>query len=179
MNDKDLLANVIAVLQTGLTAQAVQVAIQSAYQNETVAVPTGPCIFIYDLGDVPYGMPTQIDTWDAVNKVKSHTETQIFTTTFQISALAKQDPADDVGPTAKDYVRAARFALQNQYARQTLQALAISVLRVGEVRNTQITDDGNDYEANPSFDFKVMRTESMTVSQPSTTEVVAKITALG
>jgi hypothetical protein len=133
-------------------------------------VPTEPTIFFEKLFDIPFGWPMASDVYQAANNTFLETETQLYNTTFQISALVIQDPTNLELPTASDV---ANYMMQSLTSRSNIlafQQVGVSVLRVTSVRNPAFSDDRAMFEYNPNFDIVVThnRTVSSTVNSVST-----------
>lgn len=95
-----------------------------------------------------------------------HTETQNYETTFQLSALATQNPATPSQYTASDLVNLCAYILQSNTAIATFEAQNVGILRVTEVRNPYFMDDRDQWEASPSFDFTLTHQQAITTSTP-------------
>jgi hypothetical protein len=82
-----------------------------------------------------------------------HTEEQQYETTFQLSALATQNPATPTQYTASDICNLCAAILQSSVAIQTFEANQVGIERVTDVRNPYFDDDRQQNEASPSFDY--------------------------
>lgn len=95
-----------------------------------------------------------------------HTERQWYETTFQISGLAIQDPADVDSLTASDIVNIGISVMQSDATRAALRAKNIGILRVEDVRNPYFVDDKGRFEASPSFDFTLTHEQVIISESP-------------
>lgn len=140
--------------------------IKQAFQPTQQGVNTQPTAYLYKIGDKRIGTPLRSDKWDSVNSVMTHTETQIYETTFQLSVLATQDPANTSQYTASDITNLTAHIMQSDAALAAFRAQDIGVLRVMEVRNPYFSDDRGRFEASPSFDFILTHKQVIVTTTP-------------
>jgi hypothetical protein len=164
---------------SGIEADTVVVPVLQAYQPTMQGVNTAPALYIHKIGDQRVGFPRKRSKWvttysqletesdqgiatesgigvDADGTQQSsmvHTETQRYVTTFQISALATQDPSTPMQLTASDLVNFAAAVVQSDAFIQAIEAQGVGVLKVFDVRNPYFQDDRGQFEASPSFDM--------------------------
>jgi len=152
--DNDLIRLFLPIITAGLTAAGYAgVIVKQSNQPTQQGVPTAPTVFFSKVGDHRYGFLQRSDEWDEDEELMVHTEVQAYETTFQISALALQDPADTSLYTASDLVNEVAAIMQSDATRETLKAGGVYILRVQDVTNPYFVDDGDNFEAMPSFDF--------------------------
>lgn len=116
-------------------------------------IPTDPQIFFEKLFDVGFGFPQVQHVYDSETDTMAEVETQLTETTFQISALVRQDPTDLSIPTASDVANFVRGFMLARATIRAWKAQGVSVLRVTTVRNDYLEDDRHQNEATPSFDL--------------------------
>ncbi len=178
MRDNDLFRLIIAIIKAGRATTGLgTIEIQQAFQPTLQGVPTGQRFFIYKVGDRRIGSPQRSNVWmtsadlalaadngaaitteanDTIGldgNQMVHQELQQYETTFQISALAVQNPSDSNSETASDLINLAAYILQSDSAIDTFEAAGVGILRIGDVRNPYFMDDRQQNEASPSFDF--------------------------
>lgn len=156
MTENQLYALLQVTLTDGLVATNLpSVDVRQAYQPSITGRPIGPAVLLSNQPSQRYGFLKRDDVWDAEAGRMIHTETQIWTTTFQCGALAEQTPSVDpaLALTAGDLVRRASTILQSDAGRGQLQAGGAGVLRITEVRAPYFKNDQDTFEASPSFDF--------------------------
>jgi hypothetical protein len=83
---------------------------------------------------------------------ESHEEIQQYETTFQISTLASQNPANQNQLTAADIANYAAAVLQSDAMIAALEAQGVGILRITDIRTIYFTDDYQRFEGNLSFD---------------------------
>lgn len=179
MRDNQLIAAIVGILRTGLADSAIQVVapdadnavVQQDFQPTTQGTPSGPAVFLHKIGDVPMGWPARTDALNEAQTSFDHTEMQWMQTSFQITAMAQQDPSDVNAMTASDLCNAARAIMQSDATRATLLDAGIGIYRPGELRNPYFLDEKGQYEAAPSFDFTLTHQQVIITSTP----VVASI----
>jgi hypothetical protein len=170
MLDNDLI-NLLATRLEAATAQAgwldstgATYGVSQKQQPTQQGVTTVPQVFFEKLFDIAFGYPEVTNAWDDVAQTLTEVETQLTETTFQISAMVIQNPADLTMPTTSDVVNFVRSFL---VARQTIrlwQPQGVSILRVSQIRNPYIEDDRHRNEATTNFDIVV--THSRVLNNP-------------
>lgn len=166
MTDNDVIAKIIELLNAKFAAWPYTVGygpveVQQKQQPTKQGIPSAPTVFIEKLFDHRYGWVAvlQEETSDPTKLLE--TENQLYNTTFQISALALQDPSRIDLPTASDLCSDACAILQSRYALQEFTAAKIAVFRVSDVQNNYVTDDQDRQEAEPSFDIVLSYTRTI------------------
>ncbi len=144
--------------------------VKQAFQPTSQGVNSQPTAYLYKIGDQRVGYVARADKWDAVNSVMVHTETQQYTTTFQISALAQQNPATPTQYTASDILNLIASILQSSVTIATLEAQDVGVLHIGEVRNPYFLDDFQRNEASPSMDVVLAHKQVIVTQTPIVSE---------
>lgn len=156
MNDNQLFAILFPIISAGLTARGITVPpgnILQGYQPTQQGAPEGRFVYLYKIGNMPVGHVRRDSVWDADAGIMRETELQTWLATYQVNAMAKQDPTDEDSLTASDIVRAVRGVLQSSDTITLLRAQLVAILRIDALRNPPFTDDSNRYEYVPSFDF--------------------------
>jgi len=167
MLDNALITLVISTLIAGeATAGIPGTPIAAAFQSTRQGVNTKPTAYIYKIGDRRYGFTRRDDVWDEAAGRMVHTETQQYETTFQLSALATQNPATPDQYTASDILNLCASILQSSTAIQTFEAQDVGIERVADVRNPYFLDDRDRPEANPSFDFTMTHKQIIRSTSP-------------
>ena len=143
-------------------------------QPTTEGRETGPAIYFYSLDEQREGWQSR--DYERTDETETLTETQIFATTMQISAVAPQTE-DLTQAQATDICRAASMALQSS---QFLDALkdqfpGSGVRRVTAVRRPYIVNDQGQFEMVPSFDVTITHTVQFTTTTPVVTSAQASI----
>lgn len=177
MLDNQLIALIIStIIGQEAIADIAGTPIKQAFQPTNQGVNTQPTAYLHKVGDRRYGFRQTQDVWDAINSVMVHQETQQYETTFQISTLATQNPADTSQYTASDILNLIAYILQSAKTVAILQAQGVGILRVSDVRNPYFTDDRDRFEASPSMDFTLTHKQVITSTVPSVTrtELVIK-----
>ncbi len=95
-----------------------------------------------------------------------HTETEQYETTFQISALATQDPSNINSLTASDILNYIAGILQSRATIATFEAQGVGILNVQDVRNPYFKDDRDLNEASPNFDFTLTHKNAIVTTMP-------------
>lgn len=165
MTDNDLIRLFLPIIQAGLIADGFTgVTVMQSNQPTQQGIPTAPMVFFTKVSNKRYGFPFWGDVWNGTQEV--HTELQRFESTFQVGALALQRPYDTYSFTASDLVNDVAAIMQSQDTVQKLMAAGVGVLRITDVRNPYFTDDMDNFEASPSFDFVLTYTNTRTSRVP-------------
>jgi len=167
MLDKALFALLISAMNADLVARSLtNVAVKQRYQPTRQGVESGPAIYIFKVSDHRYGYPAKIEEWDRDNEIMVHKEKQIYETVFQVSALVRQQPQDVTGFTASDLVNTAAQIVQGDTFIAALRAGGVGMERAQEIRNPYFSDDFDQFEADPSFDFTVTHEQVIIKTSP-------------
>jgi len=154
MLDNELIQIFRPLIIAGLTARGFNgVSVVQAYQPTQQGINTGPTVYFFKVGDHRYGYLHRKDEWDPDEEKIIHTETQLYETTFQISALVTSNPSNINTYTASDLVNTVSAILQSDATLDALQDAGAPILRITDIRNPYFTDDRDRFEENPSFDF--------------------------
>lgn len=179
MQDNALITLIINTLIAGeATAGIPGTPVAQAFQPTNQGVNTKPTAFIYKIGDHRYGFTGRRDYWDKDADREVHVETQQYETTFQLSALATQNPATPDQYTASDILNLCAYILQSSAAIQAFRAQDVGIERVTDVRNPYFMDDSNRYEASPSFDFTCTHKQIIRSTSPVVTKTELVITSV-
>ena len=185
MKENDVYTLVVATLTAGFTRLALvdnneplDLTIQQAYQPREQGAPEGAAILLQNIKTRRYGFLYRKDEWDLAAKVERHTETQQMQVTLQCNALSppvNPAPAPLPAYTAGDLVNYAAAILQSDAGCQQLRAGGVGIERVTDIRQPYFTDDRQQFEASPSFDFTLDFEWSMVTETPIITATEFKI----
>ena len=176
MRDNELLQVLVPLIRTNFALFGIpaDTTVRQSQLPTTRGVPTGPSIFIQKIGDHKYGWPRRTHVWDDVAGEMTYTEAHKLETTFQISALSQQDPANINDVTSSDLVNSVARMLQHDVTQVALRAANVGIYRITEIRTTYFINDSDQYADNPSFDFTIIHDNIITSTQPFT-EVIGCI----
>lgn len=176
MNDNALIKLFLPIINAGLLADGFTgVTVKQANQPTQQGINTGPTIYFYKVNNKRYGFLGRLDVWDADLEQMVHTETQYFETTFQISALVLQNVHNTNSYTASDLVNEVASIIQSDVARSIMIAENVGILRITDIVNPYFTDDRDQFEASPSFDFTLTYRNTRTTINPIVDSVALKI----
>lgn len=176
MLDNQLIALVIQVVLEGeSTAGIPGTPLKQAFQPTLQGVNTQPTAYLHKVGDRRVGFVFRSDVWDADAGQMVHTEQQVYETTFQVSALATQDPKTPAQYTASDVLNLLASILQSSAAIEAFEAEGVGIERISEVRNPYFMDDRQRYEACPSLDFTLSHSQIIATTTPVVTETVLQV----
>lgn len=167
LTDNSLIQLFLPIINAGLIADGfTDVITKQANQPTQQGVNSGSTVYFYKIANKRYGFLKRLDEWDSINSIMTHTETQVFETTFQVNALVIQNPLKPTGYTASDLVNEVASILQSDYAITTLMASEVGILRIQDVLNPYFVDDKDNFEASPSFDFTLTYKQTRVTTDP-------------
>jgi len=142
--------------------------------QEITGAGIGPGVLIQNLGTGTGGTGTYILNQSLTVLSESITsahaevtvEEQVYESTFQVSALATQDPANPNQLTASDIVNYGAYIMQSGVTVAAIEAQGVGILKIGDIRNPYFTDDRQRYEASPSFDFTLTHKQVIISAPP-------------
>lgn len=157
MQDNDLIKVFLPIITAGLTADGFEdVVVQQSNQPTQQGINTAATVYFFKMSNKRYGFLGRSNEWDSLNDIMVHTETQKVETTFQISALVLQDPNNPDQYTASDLVNEVASIMQSDQTLDILNQNEIGILRITDVSNGYFTDDMDNFEAVPSFNFTLV-----------------------
>jgi len=126
-----------------------------------------PQVFLTKLRDERYGHLKRESVWNEDNQEFDYTETQEYSTTYQLDARVIQDPEDVNQLTAGDYVNMCALILQSATTIEYLwNTWRIGIDRIRDIRAPYLLNDQDNHEQSPSFDFTVTHKQSMIDTVP-------------
>lgn len=155
MTDNELIAKVSVALLARLAATSYNLAFVGLLQNfqpTQQGVPDAACLFLHKIVDVRVGCPQRKEQWNEDTQQFDYVESEQLETTYQFTARAPQNPANDTELTAGDYLKAAARALQSDPVIISLRQQEIGVLRIGVIRGGFAINDRGDFQEEPTFD---------------------------
>lgn len=148
------------------------VIVRQSYQPTQQGTETTPSVYFFKVSDKRYGSPAKDSFYDSGLDEQKQVYRQLYETTFQISALAAQDPKDTNSLTASDLVNITSEILQLDSTIEELKDNDVGILRITDIRNPIFTDDRDQFEESPSFDFTLrhFQDREFTIDYVSTIE---------
>lgn len=177
MTDKQIAALFMSHLLPAMQAQTALAAVKLArnYQATQQGAATGPYVYFFKVGDHRYGHVERCDVYDTDLEVFTHTESQIYETTYQFSAWIPQTPGDVTSLTESDILNAVSGIMQSDTILAAFRAAGVGIQRVTEVRNPYFTDDRDLFEAVPSFDIILTHKRVTVTTLPAVVTYEARI----
>jgi hypothetical protein len=154
--DNSIIQLFISIIREGLDADGyTNVKIQQANQPTQQGVPSAPTVFFYKVSMKRYGFMGRFDTYNAVDDDFTHKEKQYYESTFSIQTLVKQNPGL-LSYTASDLADEVASILQSSKALDQFKAQGVGILRITNIINPYFTDDKDNFESIPTFDFTLL-----------------------
>lgn len=173
MNDNQLITLILAVLNAqladvGLTGTVLVKAYQPIRQGVEQSpgyepTKSGYLVKLFDKRD---GFPREDYVYNATDEAEIRTQTQVYHSTFQLTALAVQVPGATTMLTASDVANLLAGLLQNPETMAAFQAQGVGILAITDIRNPYFLDDRDRYEASANFDFTLVHNQVLTKSVP-------------
>lgn len=167
MTDNQLIQLFLPIIQAGLIVDGFAgVIVKQANQPTQQGVNSSPTVYFTMIDKRRYGYLGRFYAWDSDDSVMVHTESQYMESTFQVSALVRQFPTTPNQYTANDLVYEVSNIMQSDSTLDLLNAAGVGILRVTDIRNPYFTDDRDQFEAVPSFDFTLTYQNSRVMNTP-------------
>lgn len=167
MTDNDVIRVFLPIIKSGLTLDGfTDVIVKQNWQPTLQGAETNPTVYFQKIANKRYGYAGRLDTWNSLTSSNVHVEEQWIEATYQVTALVLQDVHNTNKYTASDLVNEVAAILQSDNTINTLMQNGIGVLRITELTNQFFTDDRDQYEASPTFDFVLTYKQSRVSTQP-------------
>lgn len=167
MKDNDLIRTFLPILTTQLPLYGYAgVQVKQTNQPTQQGVNTTPTVYFYKVSDRRYGFLRRYSEWDTVTSTETHLEDQWYETKFQLSSLVLQNPKTPNEYTASDLVNSCAAILQSDSSRETLASKDVGILRISDVSNPYFSDDRDQYEASPAFEFILTHRQTRVTTEP-------------
>ena len=167
MNDNTVIQVLKGILDSGLLARlSTAIVTRQSYQPTQQGVPVEPSLFIHKINATRYGFPGNESAYNSVNDNFDTTERIWVTPTFQISALAQQDPTNLSLPTASDIVETAADIMQSAATQATLLQSNINIIRVESIPISYFINEKDRHEQEPSFEIELSYLREFTTTTP-------------
>jgi|SRR5271163_220366 len=164
--DNTLIQLFLPIIQAGLIADGfTNVVTQQANQPTQQGIPTAPTVYFYKTHTKRYGFLGRNDKWNSMSSMMVHHEHQYYETTFRIQTLVLQSVKNPTY-TAADLANEVASIMQSDATLATLNAQGVGILRVMDIANPYFTDDRDNFEALPSFDFTLLYLNDRTSTTP-------------
>jgi len=171
--DNTLIQLFLPIINAGLTADGFDgVTVMQSNQPSMQGINTAPTIYFFKIGNKRYGFLGRYNKWNANTSQMVHTEAQYIESTWQMSALALQNPSNIDLPTASDYINEVASIMQSDATRDILNESGVGVLRVSDISNPYFLDDRDNFEAHPSFDITFVYENFRTNDSPVVSTLV-------
>ena len=158
MNDTKLFDVICTALEAGLVSQGyVDPDVLQSFQPQQQGSPSGETWFIHKITMHKYGHAQKSNKLNQQSGVIDLVEARVIERTYQITALKKQAP-EDLTPTAKtadDMAEEAAAIMQGQSFTDALRLEGLRMLRITDVRTPYFTDQHDQNDISPNFDFTV------------------------
>lgn len=159
MNDSQLINIISTALEAGLLAQGyAEPDVAQSFQPRQQGSPSGETWFIHKVGNIKkYGHPQKTHKLNQETGLIDLTEKRVLDRTYQITALKKMDAEEMTltEKTAEDMAEEAAAIMQSQSFVSALRLEGVRMLRITEVRTLSFTDQYDENDISPNFDFAI------------------------
>ena len=153
MNDKQLRILIVTQLTAGLTRAGITLPVIAGNQPTTQG-REDQGIYFFPISDAASGWQSRTYSPNQLPTIPME-DTQHVETAFQVEALVMDDPASLASLTALDVLHTARMVIASLPFVQAMQDAGAGVQRPSNVRTPYFTNDRDQFEMSPSFDFTV------------------------
>jgi len=167
MNNRALIAALIAAVSPVLQTRAQPTALRQGYQPTAQGTPTATTYVVHVVTERRYGFEQFAEIWNEGTEQFDTFQSQQIETVLQIGVSGPQNPADPAQPTLPDLVRAFASAVQSERCRLALRAAGIGLQRVRDVRIVYALDDKDQHEASPSVDVTLTHRDTYIDTLPA------------
>lgn len=174
-SDNEVWALIITALSDMMIELGLPCVVQQAYQPTQQGVPTEPTLAVNSITSTRYGFPEDTSYYDEGLDEIVQRQSYWLERTYQVEALAIQNPQTPGSPTAFDYLDAAAAILQTEKVVQYFTNNGIGILRIQPLRVIYIVDDRDQHEQVPSFDFTLSYQQILLSTAVPITEITAEI----
>jgi len=173
--DNSLIQLFLPIIQTGLIANGfTTTVVRQSNQPRQQGIPTAPMVFFTKVFNKRFGFLRREDRWNTLTSQFDHVESQYYETSFQVSALSLQNPANLTIPTASDIVNEVASIMQSSSTLTTLNNAGVGILRISDITNPYFLDDRDNFEASPSFDFVLVYLNERVTMSPLITPPISQ-----
>ena len=152
MNDKPLRILIIEHLTSGLLRAGITVPVIAGNQPTTQGRENDG-VYFFQIMDGAAGW--QGRSYSVAEPLLNMKDTQVLETTFQMQALITEDPESTASLGAIDVLNAARMVIASMPFIESMKLNDIGVQRPTNIRTPFFTNDRDQFEMSPSFDFTV------------------------
>jgi hypothetical protein len=173
--DNSLIELFLPIIKEGLIADGFTTTlVKQSNQPTQQGIPTSPMVFFTKIFNKRFGFLRREDRWNTLTSRFDHIESQYYETSFQVAALSLQDPKDLTIPTASDLVNEVACIMQSSTTLDTLNNAGVGILRISDITNPYFTDDRDNFEASPSFDFVLVYLNERASTTPLITPPISQ-----
>ena len=171
MNDTQLISIICIALEAGLISQGyVEPIVTQGFQPQQQGSPSGENWYIHKVGPIhKYGHPQKSNVLNQTTRVIDLVETRVLERRYQITAFKKQTPEEMTltERTADDMAEEAAAIMQGQVFVNALRLQGLRMLRITDVRTPYFTDQHDQNDISPNFDFTVTYSKQLaSIVQP-------------
>lgn len=151
MNDKQLRALIVKELRAGLSRLSIDVRVIAGNQPTTQG-RKDEGLYFFQIADALAGWQARSYERKLGNNLDME-DRQVVETSFQVQALVIDDPASLAQLTALDVLHAAKMIIASLPFVEAMQRDSVGVQRPSNIRTPYFTNDRDQFEMSPSFDF--------------------------
>ena len=176
VRDNELIRLFLPVINADLIEREfLDVTVKQSNQPPIQGANSGSTVYFYKLFDKRFGWVRKNSEWDADSEAMVHTEMQMYETTFQISAMVRQNPLNTSKYTASDLINEVASIMQSDSTIRTFANSDVGVLRITDIQNPYFKDDYENFEAFASFDFTLTHRQTRVTVEPVVQSVELKL----
>lgn len=170
MKDNDINSAIREQLLKQLASANINVEVIAGFQPEKKQ--DNNLILFFPIKEVGQGW--QKRNYNIQGNNANHKEQQMTELTFQVQGFIKQHP----NLTAGDLIRITRMIVNSLPFIESMRKMGIGIQRASEIRRAPIVNEGNSYEHNPSFDFNVTFSSTLSLDTAATNLLISNISRI-
>lgn len=174
MNDKALRILIVEKLTAGLARAGITLPVIAANQPTTQGRENDG-IYFFQISDDPAGWQGRSYS---VAEPLLMTDTQVFETQFQVEALVADDPDSTTQLGSIDVLHVVRMVIGSMPFITDMKLNGVGIQRPSMIRTPFYTNDRDQYEMAPSFDFTLTHKKNIIQSIQSIESIDIDITQL-
>ena len=179
MLDNQLIQIFYPIITQGLVDYGIpDVSVRQANQPSQTGTLSTNFVSFFKVLDKRYGWNKRLGYYDVDSEVYRHIEEQLYESTFQVNAYAVQNPDDINSLTASDIINTVSEIFQSDKTIQQLIDNNVGILKISDIRNAPFTDDREQFEYSPSFDFTLRHIQERSIISDYITDIESIIVAI-
>lgn len=135
-------------------------------------------VYVFPIGESRAGLQRRSYSDKAAGAGIVHTESILVIKTLQLQAFLRREPEETDEPTASDLCATAKMIVESLPFVEAIRAEGVGISNVTGLREPEFINEAGDYEKNPSFDFDISFTRTITPTTGAVIGTMPQITGV-